>query len=69
MIKEIALATKLETAAETLLCRGVIARTIEDCLSTHLRPKREPERYLFEDSANLSLFCSSAGISVFNLRT
>ena len=69
MIREMALATKLEMAAETLLWRGVIARTIQDWLSKPLRPKREAERYLFEDSADLSQVCSSAGIDVGRLRT
>jgi hypothetical protein len=64
-----AFATKLEMAAETVLWRGVIARTIQDWLSKPLRSKREAERYLFEDSADLSLVCSSAGISVIKLRT
>jgi hypothetical protein len=68
MIREMALATKLEGAAETLLWRGVIARTIQDWLSKPLRPKREAERYLFEDSADLSQVCSSAGIDVGRLR-
>jgi hypothetical protein len=63
-----AFATKLEMAAETVLWRGVIARTIQDWLSKPLRSKREAERYLFEDSADLSLVCSSAGISVIKLR-
>jgi hypothetical protein len=69
MIREMALATKLEMEAETLLWRGVIARTIQDWLSTPLGRKREAERYLFEDSADLSLVCSSAGINVLKLRT
>ena len=69
MIREMAFATKLEMTAETLLWRGVIARTIRDWLSTPLRPKREAERYLFEDSADLSLVCRSAGIDVGRLRT
>ena len=68
MSREMAFATKRETTAETLLWRGVIARTIQDWLSKPLRFKREAERYLFEDSADLSLVCSSAGISVFKLR-
>ena len=55
--------------AETLLWRGVIVRTIQDWLSKPLRPKLEAERYLFENSADLSLVCSSAGINVLKLRT
>jgi len=69
MTREMALANELEMTSETLLWRGVIARTIQDWLSKPLRSKREAERYLFEDSADLSLVCSSAGISVFKLRT
>ena len=53
MIREMALANALEMTAETLLWRGVIARTIQDWLSKPLRPKREAERYLFENSADL----------------
>jgi hypothetical protein len=46
MIREMALANELEMTGETLLWRGVIARTIQDWLSKPLRPKRETERYL-----------------------
>ena len=69
MIREMELATKLEMTAETLLWRGVIARTIQVWLSKPLRPKREAERYLFEDSADLALVCQSAGIDAGRLRT
>ena len=69
MIREIALAAKQELTTETLLWRGVIARTIQDWLSEPLRPKREAERYLFENSVDLSLVCESAGINVVHLRT
>ena len=69
MVRGMALATKQNLTAETLLWRGVIARTIQDWLSKPLRPKREAERYLFENSADLSLVCSSAGIDVWKLRT
>ena len=69
MIREMALATKLEMTAETLLWRGVIARTIQVWLSKPSRQKREAEKYLFENSADLLLVCSSAGISVLKLRT
>ena len=68
MIREMALANALEMTAETLLWRGVIARTIQDWLSNPLRPKREAERYLFENSADLSLVCGLAGINVGYLR-
>lgn len=68
MIKQMAFATKQDLTAETLLWRGVIAVTIQDWLSKPLRPKREAERYLFENSADLSLVCSSAGIDVGRLR-
>src|ERR1700680_971865 len=68
MIREMAFATKQELTTETLLWRGVIARTIQDWLSGPLRPKREAERYLFENSVDLSLVCQSAGIDVGQLR-
>jgi hypothetical protein len=69
MIKDTVLSTKLELAKETAIWRGVIARTIQDWLSKSLRPKREAERYLFENSPDLSLVCASAGIDVLKLRT
>jgi len=69
MIREMAFATKQELTTETLLWRGVIARTIQDWLSKPLRSKREAERYLFENSADLSLVCQSAGIDIGQLRT
>src|ERR1700693_1425681 len=69
MIREMALPTKQDLTAETLLWRGVIARAIQDWLSKPVRPKREAERYLFENSADLSLVCSSARINVLRLRT
>lgn len=63
------LANDLQMTAETRLWRGVLARTIRDWLSKPLRSKREAERYLFENSADLSAVCSSAGIDVARLRT
>ena len=69
MIREMAFATRQEQTVETLLWRGVIARTIQDWLSKPLRSKREAERYLFENSADLSLVCQSAGIDIGQLRT
>jgi hypothetical protein len=69
MIKEMALANALKMTAETLLWRGMIARTIEDWVSKPLRPKREAERYLFENSADLSSVCASAGIDIMRMRT
>jgi|HubBroStandDraft_6_1064221.scaffolds.fasta_scaffold425463_2 hypothetical protein len=68
MIREMALANQLEITAETLLWRGVIARTIQDWLSKPLRFKREAERYLFENSADLSSVCASAGIDIGRMR-
>jgi hypothetical protein len=53
---------------EARLWRGVIARTIQDWLSEPLRPRREAERYLFENSSDLSLVCGSAGIDVAKMR-
>jgi hypothetical protein len=69
MIREMALAAKTGMTAETLLWRAVISRTVQQWLSEPLRPKREAERYLFDNSANLSLVCESAGINVGRLRT
>jgi hypothetical protein len=68
MIREMAFAMAEEQTTETLLWRGVIARTIQDWLSEYVRPRREAERYLFENSADLSLVCESAGINVDYLR-
>jgi hypothetical protein len=68
MIREMALATKLEMSAETILWRGVIARTIQDWLSKRMGSKREAERYLFVDSADLSAVCASAGIDIVRMR-
>jgi len=68
MTREFVHATKLELATETALWRGVIARTIQDWLGASLRPKRDAERYLFENSVDLSLVCASAGINVEQLR-
>jgi hypothetical protein len=69
MIRDMASATNQDSKTLTLLWRGVIARTIQDWLSAPLRPKRDAERYLFENSADLSLVCESAGINVGYLRT
>jgi len=69
MIIETVSATKVELMTSTGLWRGVIARTIQDWLSKPLRPKREAEQYLFENSADLSLVCASAGIDIVRLRT
>jgi hypothetical protein len=69
MSREMVLAANHERTTETLLWRGVIARTIQDWLATPLRPKREAERYLFENSIDLSLVCESAGINIGRLRT
>jgi hypothetical protein len=68
MIREMALATKLETTPETLLWRAVVAGAIQDWLSKPLRPKHEAERYLFTNSRDLSLVCSSAEIDDLKLR-
>jgi hypothetical protein len=68
MTSERLLATEQELTTETLLWRGVIARTIQDWVSKPLRAKREAERYLFENSADLSSVCASAGIDVVRMR-
>jgi len=69
MITEMALAADREVTTDIQLWRVVIARTIHDWLSKPLGPKREAERYLFQDSADLSWVCESAGIKVAHLRT
>ena len=69
MIREMALATKLETTPEILLWRAVVAGAIQDWLSKPLRHKHEAERYLFTNSRDLSLVCHSAEINVLKLRT
>jgi hypothetical protein len=68
MFSEMVLATNLESTTHTLLWRGVIARTIEAWLSKPLRPKREAERYLFENSVDLFLVCELAGINIVRMR-
>jgi hypothetical protein len=69
MLREIAFATNPDLTTATALWRGVISRAIQDWLSKPVRPKREAERYLFQNSADLSLVCASAGINILNLRT
>jgi hypothetical protein len=69
MIRDMVLAQKLEMSAETVLWRRVIAGAIRDWISGPLTRKREAERYLFENSTDLSSVCSSAGIDVGRLRT
>ena len=50
------------------MSREMAFATKQDWLSEPLRPKREAERYLFENSVDLSLVCQSAGIDVWQLR-
>ena len=69
MAREIVLATEPKQITVTLLWRGVVARAIQDWLSKSLRPKRDAERYLFQNSRDLSLVCTSAGIDILRLRT
>jgi hypothetical protein len=68
MTREFGLLISPELALERALWRSVIARTIQDWLAAPLRGKIEAERYLFNNSADLSLVCDSAGINVWNLR-
>jgi hypothetical protein len=68
MVREMAFATEPNMSRDPLW-RGVIARAIQDWVSKPLRPKRQAERYLFENSADLSMVCSSAGLDVLKLRT
>ena len=69
MLREMVFAQTPDLTTATVLWRGVIARTIQDWLSTSLRLKRDAERYLFTDSNDLSLVCNSAGLDVLKLRT
>jgi hypothetical protein len=69
MIRGMAQATQQDLTTENRLWRVVIARSVQDWLSKPLRPKREAERYLFENSADLSWVCESAGMNVVQLRT
>jgi hypothetical protein len=57
-----------DQGTEKHLWRVVIARTIQDWLSSSLREKRNAEQYLFQNSADLSLVCESAGINVERMR-
>ena len=68
MVRERVQATEQEKMIGTALWRGVIARAVQDWLSKSLRPKREAERYLFENSTDLSLVCASAEIDILKLR-
>jgi hypothetical protein len=69
MFKKMELVAKPEQTTASALWRAVIARTIQDWLSKPLRPRREAERYLFENSSDLSSVCNLAGIDVERLRT
>jgi hypothetical protein len=69
MMREMMLATKQDVTMDSLLWRAVIASAIQDWLSGPLRLKREAERYLFENSRDLSLVCDSAGMDIARLRT
>lgn len=69
MIRQMESGSDEPMTSENRMWRVVIARTIQDWLSKPLGPKREAERYLFQDSADLSWVCESAGIKVMQLRT
>jgi hypothetical protein len=69
MMREMAFATEQDLTTEKLLWRGVIARTVQDWLSASMRSKCEAERYLFQNSADLSLVCDLAGLNVGYLRS
>jgi hypothetical protein len=68
-MKDFAFATSQDTSTETIFWRVVLARTIQDWLSKSASLRREAERYLFQNSPDLSLVCASAGINVEYLRT
>ena len=68
MLREMALATRQDLTSDSLLWRAVIAIAIRDWLSGPLRLKREAERYLFQNSRDLSLVCDSAGMDIARLR-
>jgi hypothetical protein len=68
MIREIVIATQQDMTTDRRLWRAVIASAIQDWLSGPLRLKRQAERYLFENSQDLSLVCESAGMDIGKLR-
>jgi hypothetical protein len=68
MMEDYALATSQDATVETLFWRVVVARAIQDWLSKSASVRREAERYLFQNSDDLSLVCASAGINVDYLR-
>lgn len=68
MMREMELVMGQDQGTEKHLWRVVIARTIQDWLSTPLRAKRDAEQYLFENSPDLSLVCERAGINVDRMR-
>jgi hypothetical protein len=67
-MREMELVMGQDQGTEKHLWRVVIARTIQDWLSNSLRDKRDAEQYLFQNSADLSLVCESAGINVERMR-
>ena len=68
MIREMMIATHQDMTTDRRLWRAVIASAIQDWLSGPLRLKRQAERYLFENSRDLSLVCESAGMDIGKLR-
>lgn len=68
MMREMELVIGQDQGTEKHLWRVVIARTIQDWLSSSLREKRNAEQYLFQNSADLALVCESAGINVERMR-
>jgi len=68
MISEIAPSKTYDQETGVLLWKSVIATTVKDWLSTSLRSKLDAERYLFQNSRDLSLVCELAGINVDHLR-
>jgi hypothetical protein len=68
MIREMVIATHQDMTTDRRLWRAVMAGAIQDWLSGPLRLKRQAERYLFENSQDLSLVCESAGMDIGTLR-
>ncbi|MGC1186272.1 MAG: hypothetical protein WA871_02665 [Candidatus Acidiferrales bacterium] len=68
MISETTSSSTHDEGTETLLWKSVIARSVQDWLSAPLRSKLDAERYLFQNSRDLSLVCELAGINVDHLR-
>jgi hypothetical protein len=68
MISKMASSSTYDQETGVRLWKSVIATTVQDWLSTSSRSKLDAERYLFQNSRDLSLVCELAGINVDHLR-